>query len=70
MPGNEDHEQGESVKIKEEEVLSASAAPLGKLASKMKLMLRRKNTSEKKKTKKVREHEEVVRLEDVHWSEY
>ncbi|KAF2853468.1 hypothetical protein T440DRAFT_496915 [Plenodomus tracheiphilus IPT5] len=50
--------------------LSPSIAPFGKLASKMRLMLRRKNTNEKKKEKKKkREWEDVDRLEDVHWTE-
>jgi hypothetical protein len=43
-------------------------APLGKLATRMKSLLRR-NTSEKKKEKKSKPYQEVDRLEDVHWSE-
>lgn len=43
-------------------------APLGKLASRMKSLLRR-NTGEKKKEKKIKHFHEVDRLEDMHWSE-
>lgn len=46
-----------------------SPAAFGKLASKMKLMLRRRSTGEKKKPKKEKEPMEVDRLEDVHWTE-
>lgn len=46
-----------------------TSAAFGKLASKMKLMLRRKNTNAKKKEKKKREYEDVDRIEDVHWTE-
>ncbi|KAL1601323.1 hypothetical protein SLS59_005477 [Nothophoma quercina] len=44
------------------------AAPLGKLATRMKSLLRR-NTSEKKKEKKSKPAQEFDRLEDAHWSE-
>lgn len=44
-----------------------SPASFGKLASRMKFMLRRRSTGEKKKVKK--EPMEVDRLEDVHWTE-
>lgn len=44
------------------------SAPLGKLATRMKSLLRR-NTTEKKKEKKAKAYQEVDRLEDVHWSE-
>ncbi|KAF2623005.1 hypothetical protein BU25DRAFT_414769 [Macroventuria anomochaeta] len=43
-------------------------APLGKLATRMKSLLRR-NTSEKKKEKKDKPAQEFDRLEDAHWSE-
>ena len=45
----------------------SDTAPLGKLATRMKSLLRR-NTSEKKKEKK-KPHQEFDRLEDAHWSE-
>lgn len=59
----------EPPKSKEAGSPSPGIAPFNKLASKMKLMLRRKNTNEKKKEKKKREWEDVDRLEDVHWTE-
>ncbi len=43
-------------------------APLGKLATRMKSLLRR-NTSEKRKEKKGKTQQEFDRLEDAHWSE-
>ncbi|KAF1923699.1 uncharacterized protein M421DRAFT_74733 [Didymella exigua CBS 183.55] len=43
-------------------------APLGKLATRMKSLLRR-STSEKKKDKKSRSQQEYDRLGDTHWSE-
>lgn len=43
-------------------------APLGKLATRMKSLLKR-NTSEKKKEKKVKPQQEYDRLDDTHWSE-
>jgi hypothetical protein len=43
-------------------------APLGKLATRMKSLLRR-NTNEKKKEKKSKPQQEFDRLEDAHWSE-
>lgn len=43
-------------------------APLGKLATRMKSLLRR-NTSEKKKEKKSKPQQEYDRLDDTHWSE-
>lgn len=43
-------------------------APLGKLATRMKSLLRR-NTSEKKKEKNKKQQQEFDRLEDAHWSE-
>ncbi|KAI8933596.1 hypothetical protein NX059_009326 [Plenodomus lindquistii] len=62
-------EHDEQPKSKEGGSLSPGVAPFGKLASKMKLMLRRKNTNEKKKEKKKQDWEEVDRLEDMHWTE-
>ncbi|KAL6170710.1 hypothetical protein ACJQWK_03676 [Exserohilum turcicum] len=46
-----------------------TSATFGKIASKMKLMLRRKNTNTNKKEKKKRHYEEVDRIEDRHWTE-
>lgn len=46
-----------------------TGAPLGKLASKMKSMLRRKSTSDKKKEKKEKEKDYYDPVEDVHWTE-
>lgn len=46
-----------------------SPAAFGKLASKMKFMLRRRSTGDKKKPKKEKEPMEVDRLEDMHWTE-
>ena len=48
--------------------LKTDTAPLGKLATRMKSLLRR-NTSEKKKEKKSKPQQEFDRLEDAHWSE-
>lgn len=61
-------------KSRETGSLSPGNASFGKLASKMKLMLRNKNTNEKKeknekKNKKKKEWEDVDRLEDIHWTE-
>lgn len=52
--------------------MGMSTAPLGKLASRMKLMLRRKSTSDEKKAKKVKKEKEkdyYDPVEDVHWTE-
>lgn len=46
----------------------SDTAPLGKLATRMKSLLRR-NTSEKKKEKKSKLQQEYDRLDDSHWSE-
>ncbi|KAH6643168.1 hypothetical protein C7974DRAFT_386947 [Boeremia exigua] len=46
----------------------SDTAPLGKLATRMKSLLKRK-PGEKKKEKKSRSHQEFDRLEDAHWSE-
>jgi len=56
-------------KTREEQTSVTSPAPFGKLASKMKLMLRRRSTDNKKKPKKEKEQFEVDRIEDVHWTE-
>lgn len=46
----------------------SDTAPLGKLATRMKSLLRR-NTSEKKKEKKPKPQQEFVSLDDAHWTE-
>lgn len=46
-----------------------TGAPLGKLASKMKSMLRRKSTGDKKKEKKEKEKDYYDPVETVHWTE-
>lgn len=43
-------------------------APLGKLATRMKSLLKR-NTSQKKREKKIKPQQEYDRLDDTHWSE-
>ncbi|PSN71772.1 hypothetical protein BS50DRAFT_235645 [Corynespora cassiicola Philippines] len=45
------------------------AAPLEKLASKVKFMLRRKSGGESRKEKRRREWDEFERVEEVHWTE-
>ncbi|KAI4640384.1 hypothetical protein J4E93_008590 [Alternaria ventricosa] len=67
-PKSEDIPQGD-VTSPQPTASTPTAAAFGKLANKMKLMLRRKNTNAKKKEKKKREYEEVDRIEDVHWTE-
>ncbi|KAH7086533.1 phosphatase 2C-like domain-containing protein [Paraphoma chrysanthemicola] len=54
-----------------EEGSENNTAPFGKLASKMKLMLRRRSTGDKKKDKKEKEKEKDYYdpVEDVHWTE-
>jgi hypothetical protein len=44
-------------------------APLNKLATKMKSLMRRKNVGEKKTEKKKKEYEDLDRMENVHWTE-
>lgn len=46
----------------------SDTAPLGKLATRMKSLLRR-NTSEKKKEKKPKPQQEFISLDDTHWTE-
>ncbi|KAJ8115042.1 hypothetical protein OPT61_g3220 [Boeremia exigua] len=60
--------QGATDKLQPEPSPKTDTAPLGKLATRMKSLLRR-NTSEKKKEKKGKTHQEFDRLEDAHWSE-
>lgn len=56
-------------KKKTEENESAHAAPLEKLATRMKSILRRKTVSEKKSEKRRKQYQELDRMEDVHWTE-
>lgn len=62
-------EEEEKSRLQEEPDRNTGAAPLGKLASKMKLMLRRKNTTGKKKRTKEKDYYEVDHVDDVHWTE-
>jgi pyruvate dehydrogenase phosphatase len=63
------HNATEMNKTPEEQTSVTSPAPFGKLASKMKFMLRRRSTENKKKPKKEKEQIEVDRIESVHWTE-
>jgi pyruvate dehydrogenase phosphatase len=58
-------------KVDEEHASEASLAPLGKLASRMRSMLRRRSTTDTKKEKKERKREKDYYdpIEDVHWTE-
>ena len=69
VPQKENIDDNAKDKVQEEQDSHAGAAPLGKLASKMKLMLRRKNTNDKKKPKKKEDYWAVDRMDDVHWTE-
>jgi pyruvate dehydrogenase phosphatase len=66
-PRSEDVTEEEK-KSQEQNSGTPTSATFGRFASKMKLMLRRKNTNAKKKQKK-KEYEDVERIEDVHWTE-
>jgi pyruvate dehydrogenase phosphatase len=68
-PKSEDIAKDDEKRLQEQTASTPTAATFGKLATKMKLMLRRKNTNAKKKEKKKRQYEEVDRIEDVHWTE-
>jgi pyruvate dehydrogenase phosphatase len=70
-PSNKNKDEEIKQKIHEDPVTIANSAPLGKLATRMRSILGRRNTSNKKSKKKPRAHEEVERLEDAdkHWSE-
>ena len=48
---------------------SSHSAPLGKLATKMKTILRRKTVSKEKPEKKRRGYADLERMETVHWTE-
>jgi pyruvate dehydrogenase phosphatase len=61
-------EQSNEVKVPREQPTTTSTAPFGKLASRMKMMLRRKSTNDgKKKEKKEKDYYDPV--EDIHWTE-
>lgn len=60
--------QGAADKLQPLPSPNSDIAPLGKLATRMKSLLRR-NTSEKKKEKKSKPQQEYDRLDDAHWSE-
>jgi hypothetical protein len=64
LPKNE----SEEVQTPIEQPTGVSTAPLGKLASKMRLMLRRKSTADKKK-KERKEKDYYSPVEEVHWTE-
>lgn len=68
-PKCEDIELSADERPNEQNGGTPTSAAFGRLASKMKLMLRRKNTDTKKKEKKQRHYEEVDRIEDTHWTE-
>jgi hypothetical protein len=57
--------------VDEEHASEASLAPLGKLALRMRSMLRRRSTTDTKKEKKERKREKDYYdpIEDVHWTE-
>lgn len=56
-------------KPEEQKAGTPTSATFSKITSKVKLILRRKNTNTTKKEKKKRHYEEVDRIEDVHWTE-
>ncbi|KAF2205309.1 hypothetical protein GQ43DRAFT_437125 [Delitschia confertaspora ATCC 74209] len=53
----------------EDDAPTNPTAPLGKLALRMKSMLRRKTVSEKKNESRRRVKEDLDRMEEVHWTE-
>ncbi|KAF1851439.1 protein serine/threonine phosphatase 2C [Cucurbitaria berberidis CBS 394.84] len=68
-PQERDNNDHANHKLEEEQNSNPGTAPLGKLASKMRLLLRRKNTNNKKKAKKEKDYYDVHRMDDVHWTE-
>lgn len=65
-------EKATEQKVEEEQDHSSHAAPLEKLASRMKSLLKRKNTGEKKAEKiekRKKGYYDLDRVEDVHWTE-
>jgi pyruvate dehydrogenase phosphatase len=72
LPSAGSKDEDAKQKIREEPgAVISNGAPLGKLATRMKSMLRRRNASNKNAKKGPRTHEEVERLEDAdkHWTE-
>jgi pyruvate dehydrogenase phosphatase len=60
--------ENDKVKAHSEQPADSSTAPFGKLASKMKLMLRRRSaTNDKKKEKREKDYYDPE--ENLHWSE-
>jgi pyruvate dehydrogenase phosphatase len=60
-------EEGNETKAASDPSTENNVAPLGKLASKMKSMLRRKNTNDKRKEKKEKDYYDPAEV--VHWTE-
>jgi hypothetical protein len=65
--GGKLHDEANATKSPTEHPTGNSAAPLGKLASKMKSMLRRRSAHDKKKEKKEKDYYDPVEV--VHWTE-
>jgi hypothetical protein len=70
-PSDKHKDDGRKQKTDKDSSTVANPAPLGKLATRMRSILGRRNTSNKKSKKKPKAYEEVERLEDAdkHWSE-
>ena len=69
QPQKENHPPAEEEREKkDEEEQPAQSDPLGKLTSRMKSLLKRKNPGEKKEKRK-RNYYELDRVETVHWTE-
>jgi hypothetical protein len=71
LPSEKQKDEEAKLKTCEGSSTPANSAPLGKLATRMKSILRRRNPSTKNGKKKPNAHEEVERLEDAdkHWTE-
>lgn len=68
-PQKENHAPAEDEREKKaEDEQAAQSDPLGKLTSRVKSFLKRKNTGEKKE-KRQRNYYELDRVETVHWTE-
>jgi hypothetical protein len=74
-PSEKDEKAEAEAEQKEKEEQSSAVAPLGKLATRMKSMLRRKTSSEKKSggesraERRRRKYQDLDYMEDVHWTE-
>lgn len=66
-PQKENHAPAEEEREKKEEEQPAQSDALGKLTSRVKNLLKRKNPAEKKERK--RNYYELERVETVHWTE-